>query len=62
LAATPSQFCIADSRFAVMGREDCSGQGYTAANFRPLPIDKEGMKIEVSDADFATTTGSGLRR
>ena len=62
LAATPSQFCIADSKFAVMGRENCSDQGYKAANFRPLPIDKDGMKIDLSDADFATASASGLRR
>ncbi len=62
LAATPSQFCIADSRFAVMGRENCADQGYQPANFRPLPIDKDGMQIDLSDADFAGTNASGLRR
>ena len=62
LAATPSQFCIADSLFAVMGRENCADHGYLAANFRPLPIDKEGAKVELSDADFVATTASGLRR
>ena len=62
LTATPSPFCIADSRFSVMGREDCADQGYQPANFRPLPIDKEGVKIDLSDADFGGVNTSGLRR
>ena len=61
IAATPSQFCIADSRFSVLGRENCTDLGYKAANFRVLPIDKEGLSVELTDADFAEPSTSGLR-
>ncbi len=61
-AAKPSQFCVAESRFSVMGRDSCSDQGYRAANFRNLPIDKDGITIDLTDADFAEPSPSGLRK
>lgn len=61
-AVTPSQFCIAESRFAATGREFCSDRGYIAANFRPLPNDKEGATINLNDADFAEINPAGLRQ
>ena len=61
-AVTPSQFCIAESRFAATGRDFCSDRGYIAANFRPLPNDKEGAKVNLTDADFAEINSTGLRR
>jgi len=60
-AAAPSQFCISDSKFAVLGRESCIDNGYKAANFRVLPADKEGLTIDLTDADFAEVSASGLR-
>ena len=62
VSATPSQFCVADARFAVLGRENCADLGYQAANFRALPIDKEGLTIDLTDADFASPGVSGLRQ
>jgi len=61
-AVTPSQFCIAESRFAAGGREFCSDRGYIAANFRPLPNNNEGAKISLGDTDFAEVDPAGLRR
>ncbi len=60
LAAAPTQFCISDSRFAVIGRENCADNGYKAANFRVLPMDQEGLTLELTDADFGGSA-SGLR-
>lgn len=61
LAATPTQFCISESRFAVMGKDNCADNGYKAANFRVLPMDKEGLTLELTDGDFAQTNAGGLR-
>jgi len=61
-AAKPSQFCISDSKFAVMGRENCTDNGYKAANFRIVPSDKEGLTVELTNADFAEPSSSGLRQ
>lgn len=62
LAATPSQFCISDAKFSVLGRENCADFGYGAANFRIAPTDKEGQTIDLTDADFAEPNTSGLRQ
>jgi len=61
IATTPSQFCVAESRFSVLGRDNCADLGYEAANFRALPIDKDGLTIELTDADFGGSVKSGLR-
>ncbi len=61
-AAKPAQFCIAEAKFSALGREYCLDKGYTVANFRPVPTDKDGQKIVVSDADFVAATVAGLRR
>ncbi len=61
-AAVPSQFCIAQSRFSSTGRENCADRGYRAAGFRPLPTDKDGIKLSLSEADFSPPSTDGLRR
>ncbi len=61
-AAKPSQFCISESKFSVLGRENCTDNGYRAANFRVVPSDKEGLTVELTDADFAEPSRSGLRQ
>ncbi len=61
-AAKPSQFCISESKFSVLGRENCTDNGYRAANFRVVPSDKEGLTVELTDADFAEPSSSGLRQ
>ena len=61
-AAVPSQFCIAESRFSVLGRENCKARGYAPASFRPLPNDKDGVTIRVSANDFAARKKGGLRQ
>lgn len=59
---TPAPFCIAESRFAALGRENCLEQGYAAVDFRPVPSDVDGQIIRLTDADFAEGGGDGLRR
>lgn len=61
-AATPAPFCIAESRFAALGRENCLEQGYAVVDFRPVPADADSQTIRFTDADFAEGGGDGLRR
>ncbi len=58
----PAQFCIAESRFAAIGREYCTDRGYIPASFRPLVTDKTGQKLSLTESDFSAPTQSGLRR
>ncbi len=60
--ATPAPFCIAESRFAALGRENCLEQGYAAVDFRPLPADVDVLAIRLTDADFVEGGADGLRR
>lgn len=62
VATTPSQFCISDARFSALGRENCTDNGYQAANFRELPTDKDGTTVTFTDADFVELSATGLRR
>lgn len=62
VATIPAQFCIAESQFSALGREMCLEGGYGVANFRPLPNDKEGVTITLSNSDFAEPGPEGLRR
>ena len=59
---TPAPFCIAESRFAALGRENCLEQGYAVVDFRPVPSDVDGQVIRLTDADFVEGSGDGLRR
>ncbi len=59
---TPAPFCIAESRFAALGRENCLEQGYAVVDFRPVPSDADGQVIRLTDADFVEGGGDGLRR
>ena len=59
---TPAPFCIAESRFAALGREKCLEQGYAAVDFRPVASDVDVQVIRLTDADFVTGGGDGLRR
>lgn len=61
-SATPAQFCVAESKFSALGREYCAEAGYAVANFRPLPTDKDGAKVTLTDQDFAEPSPVGLRR
>lgn len=61
VATTPAQFCIAEAKFSALGREYCVESGYAVANFRPLPTDSEGAKINLTDQDFAVPNAVGLR-
>jgi len=58
----PSQFCIAESRFASIGRDYCSDRGYVPANFRPVPTDKDGQQVLLTESDFSEPSTLGLRR
>jgi len=59
---TPAPFCIAESRFAALGRENCLEQGYAVVDFRPVPSDVDGQVVRLTDADFVEGGGDGLRR
>lgn len=59
---TPAPFCIAESRFSALGRENCLEQGYAAVDFRPVPSDVDVQVIRLTDADFVEGGGDGLRR
>lgn len=59
---TPAPFCIAEARFAALGREKCLEQGYAAVDFRPVPSDADGQVIRLTDVDFIQTNSDGLRR
>lgn len=60
--AVPAHFCIAQSRFASTDRENCADRGYRSAGFRPLPTDKDGVKLTLTAADFTAPQTDGLRR
>lgn len=62
VATIPAQFCIAESQFSALGREMCLEGGYGVANFRPLPNDKDGVTITLTNTDFAEPGPEGLRR
>jgi len=62
VAATPTQFCVSEAKFSVLGRENCSDYGYLAANFRVVAADKDGLTVDLTDADFAEPSASGLRQ
>ena len=59
---TPAPFCIAESRFAALGREKCLEQGYTPVDFRPISSDVDVQIIRLTDADFVEGGTDGLRR
>ena len=61
VATTPAQFCIAEAKFSALGRDYCAESGYAVANFRPLPTDSDGAKVNLSDQDFAVPNAVGLR-
>jgi uncharacterized membrane protein len=60
--ATPAPFCIAESRFSALGRENCLEQGYAAVDFRPVQSDVDGQTIRLTNADFVDGGADGLRR
>ena len=62
VATTPTQFCITEARFSSHGREDCTANGYAAANFRPVITDEPGTTLNLTDVDFVSNSVTGLRR
>ena len=62
VAASPAQFCIAESKFDAFGNEMCLEQGYTVAPFRPVPTGEPGARMRLTDTDFAAPLPGGLRR
>lgn len=61
-APVPAQFCIAESKFDALGNELCLEKGYTVASFRPVPSEESGVRLRLTDADFAAPLPGGLRR
>ena len=62
VAATPAQFCVAEAKFSALGREYCAESGYAVANFRPVPTDNDGIRVTLTDQDFAAPNPVGLRQ
>lgn len=62
VAATPAQFCVAEAKFSALGREYCAEAGYAVANFRPVPTDNDGIRVTLTDQDFAAPNAVGLRQ
>ena len=62
VAATPAQFCVAEAKFSALGREYCAEAGYAVANFRPVPTDNDGIRVTLTDQDFAAPNPVGLRQ
>jgi len=62
VAATPAQFCVAEAKFSALGREYCAEAGYAVANFRPVPTDNDGIRVTLTDQDFAVPSAVGLRQ
>jgi len=62
VATVPAQFCIAEAQFSALGREYCFEGGYSVANFRPLPTDRDGTSVTLTNEDFAPPAPQGLRR
>lgn len=61
-AATPAQFCIAESQFDAPGNTMCVERGYAVASFRAVPTEDSGARMRLTDADFAAPLPGGLRR
>ena len=62
VATTPAQFCVAEAKFSALGREYCAESGYAVANFRPVPTDNDGIRVTLTDQDFAVPNAVGLRQ
>jgi len=62
VATTPAQFCVAEAKFSALGREYCAEAGYAVANFRPIPTDNDGIRVTLTDQDFAAPNAVGLRQ
>jgi len=62
VAASPAQFCVAEAKFSALGREYCAEAGYAVANFRPIPTDNDGIRVTLTDQDFAAPNPVGLRQ
>lgn len=62
VATTPAQFCVAEAKFSALGREYCAESGYAVANFRPVPTDNNGIRVTLTDQDFAVPNAVGLRQ
>jgi uncharacterized membrane protein len=62
VSATPAQFCVAEAKFSALGREYCAEAGYAVANFRPVPTENDGIRVTLTDQDFAVPNAVGLRQ
>lgn len=62
LAAADETFCLAETRFAILGRENCRRRGYSDGRFLTvLAGDGAAKTIEFAPADFRAAP-EGLRR
>lgn len=62
LVSADETFCLAPTRFAILGRESCQGRGYEEGRFATvLARDRPFATLEFSDSDFAPASAA-LRR
>lgn len=55
LAAGSEVFCLAETRFAILGRENCAGRGHTPGRFATVLADDNGVaRIELQSDDFVS--------
>ncbi len=59
LLAADEPFCLAPTRFAILGRESCAGRGYEEGRFATvLARERPFVTLEFSNSDFAAPTAS----
>jgi len=62
LASAQEDFCLAPTRFAILGREECRQRGYNEGRFATvLARDRPSATLEFNTSDFESP-GSSLRR
>ncbi len=63
LSSADESFCLADTRFSIVGRENCQARGYSVGRFATLvPTGRGALTVEFQDADFISVGNQGLRR
>lgn len=62
LQAATESFCVAETRFAIIGRADCERRGYATGRFSPVVSQgRDSVTLDFTSDDFAPPA-RGLRR
>ena len=55
LSSAEETFCLAETKFAILGRDECIERGYIEGRFATvLARSRSGVNMEITDRDFAT--------